>query len=151
MTDVRRNWKILVLCTYFSLGAFALISQTMMLREFFVVVYGNELVFGVLLTNWLVGIFSGALTGGAAADKNKNNLILLVISILVMCVLLPVSITLTRLLYTVSGTSAGTYIGFIKIFFYSALFIIPVSFFIVAFSIMISSRTFIPGSKDWAV
>jgi hypothetical protein len=51
MTENRRNWKILVLCTYFFLGAFALISQTMMLREFFVVVYGNELVFGVLLTN----------------------------------------------------------------------------------------------------
>jgi hypothetical protein len=55
---------------------------------------------------------------------------LFVMSILVMCVLLPVSITLTRLLYTVSGTSAGTYIGFFKVFFYSALFIIPVSFFI---------------------
>lgn len=130
MNEDRRNCKILVLCTYFSLGAFALISQTMMLREFFVVVYGNELVFGVLLTNWLVGIFIGALTGGAAAEKNKDNLMLFVMSILAMCVLLPVSITLTRLLYTISGTSAGTYIGFFKVFFYSALFIIPVSFFI---------------------
>ncbi len=130
MNEDRRNWQILVLCTYFSLGAFALVSQTMMLREFFVVVYGNELVFGVLLTNWLVGIFIGALLGGAAAEKNKDNLMVFVVSILVMCALLPVSITLTRLLYTISGTSAGTYIGFFKIFFYSALFIIPVSFFI---------------------
>lgn len=130
MIEDRHNWQILVLCTYFSLGAFALISQTMMLREFFVVVYGNELVFGVLLTNWLVGIFIGALLGGAAAEKSKNNLLLFVISILVMCILLPVSITLVRLLYTISGTTAGTYIGFFKVFFYSALFIIPVSFFI---------------------
>jgi spermidine synthase len=94
------------------------------------VVYGNELVFGVLLTNWLVGIFTGALLGGAAAEKNKDNLMVFVMSILVMCVLLPVSITFTRLLYTISGTSAGTYIGFFKVFFYSALFIVPVSFFI---------------------
>ena len=130
MTENRRNWQILVLFTYFSLGAFALISQTMMLREFFVVVYGNELVFGVLLTNWLVGIFTGALIGGAAAEKSRDTLMLFVISILVMCVLLPVSITLTRLLYTISGTPAGTYIGVFKVFFYSALFIIPVSFFI---------------------
>jgi spermidine synthase len=130
MNEDRRNWQILVLCTYFSLGAFALVSQTMMLREFFVVVYGNELVFGVLLTNWLVGIFIGALFGGAAAEKSKDNLMLFVMSILAMCVLLPVSITFTRLLYTISGTSAGTYIGFFKVFFYSALFIIPVSFFI---------------------
>jgi len=130
MTEDKRNWQILVLCMYFFLGAFALISQTMMLREFFVVVYGNELVFGVLLTNWLVGIFMGALTGGAAAEKSKDNLWLFVMSILVMCVLLPVSITLTRLLYTISGTPAGTYIGFFKVLFYSALLIIPVSFFI---------------------
>ena len=130
MNEDRRNWQILVLCTYFSLGAFALISQTMMLREFFVVVYGNELVFGVLLTNWLAGIFIGALIGGTAAEKSKDNLMLFVISILVMCMLFPVSITLVRLLYTISGTTAGTYIGFFKVFFYSALFIIPVSFFI---------------------
>jgi len=130
MNEYRRNWQILVLCTYFSLGAFALISQTMMLREFFVVVYGNELVFGVLLTNWLVGIFIGALIGGAAAEKSKDNLMLFVISILVMCMLFPVSITLVRLLYTISGTTAGTYIGFFNVFFYSAIFIIPVSFFI---------------------
>jgi len=58
---------------YFSLGAFALISQTMILREFFVVVYGNEFIFGVLLANWLIGIFSGALIGSTAADRNKNN------------------------------------------------------------------------------
>ncbi|UCH96985.1 MAG: hypothetical protein JSV88_09080 [Candidatus Aminicenantes bacterium] len=130
MTENRHDWKLLVLCTYFSLGAFALISQTMMLREFFVVVYGNEFVFGVLLTNWLVGIFTGAITGGAVTEKNKDNLMLFVISILVMCILLPVSITLTRLLYTISGTPAGTYIGFFKVFLYSALFIIPISFYI---------------------
>lgn len=130
MIEKKHNWKILVLCTYFSLGAFALISQTMMLREFFVVVYGNELVFGLLLTNWLLGIFTGALTGGALAERNKNNLMLFVMSILVMCILLPLSITLTRLLYTVSGTSAGTYIGFFKVFLYSALFIVPISFLI---------------------
>jgi spermidine synthase len=116
--------------TYFLLGAFALISQTMILREFFVVAYGNEFIFGILLTNWLVGIFIGAMAGGAVSERSKNNLMVFVGSILAMCILLPLSITLIRFLYAVSGTPAGAYIGFFKVFLYSACFIIPFSFFI---------------------
>ncbi len=115
---------------YFSLGAFALISQTMILREFFVVVYGNEFIFGVLLANWLIGIFSGALIGSTAADRNKNNLKVFVISLLLISILFPISITAIRFLYSISGTAAGTYISFSNVFLYSALFIIPFSFFI---------------------
>jgi spermidine synthase len=115
---------------YFSLGAFALISQIMILREFFAVVYGNEFIFGVLLANWLVGIFTGAAIGGAAADRNKNNLKTFTISLLLLSVLFPLSLTAIRLLYAVSGTSPGTYVSFSNVFLYSALFIIPVSFFI---------------------
>jgi spermidine synthase len=132
MTDVgsKKHWKFLILFTYFSLGAFALISQTMMMREFFVVVYGNEFIFAVLLTNWLIGIFTGAILGGAVAERNRNILMVFVISIMAMCLLLPIAITCTRLLYSISGTEAGTYISFLKAFLYSAMFIIPISFFI---------------------
>jgi len=130
--NAENKWdaKILILFTYFSVGAFALISQTTILREFFVVVYGNEFIFGILLTNWLVGIFTGALTGSAVAEKSKNNLLLFVFSILAMGILLPLSITLIRFLYSISGTTAGTYISFFKVFLYSACFIIPIGFFI---------------------
>lgn len=124
---------------YFSLGAFALISQTMILREFFVVVYGNEFIFGALLANWLIGIFTGAITGGVVADRNKNNLRVFVISILVMSILFPLSITAIRFLYTISGTAAGTYVSFSNVFFYSAIFIIPISFFI-GFAFPIAAR-----------
>jgi spermidine synthase len=127
---VGRNNKILVLSCYFSLGAFALISQAMILREFFVVVNGNEFIFGVLLTNWLIGIFAGALSGGIISERSRNPSVLFVIAILVMAVLLPVVITMIRLLYTISGTLPGTYIGFSNVFLYSGLFIIPISFFI---------------------
>jgi spermidine synthase len=129
-TKNKQNRKIPVLFTYFSLGAFALIAQTMMLREFFVVVYGNEFIFAVLLTNWLIGIFTGALTGGKVSERSKNILLVFTGSIMVMCILLPAAITATRLLYSISSTPAGTFIGFLKVFLFSALFIIPISFFI---------------------
>lgn len=123
-------WQALILFTYFSLGAFALISQTMLLREFFVVVYGNEFIFAVLMTNWLAGIFSGAMLGGFAAERSKDNLLLLMLSIMAMCVLLPLAITGTRFLYAITGTAHGSFISFLKVFRHSALIIIPVSFFI---------------------
>ncbi len=126
----RRYTKTLVRFTYFSLGAFALISQAILLREFLVVVFGNEYIFGVLLSNWLLGIFTGALVGGPVSEKSRDNLLLLAISIPVMCALLPLSITFTRLLYSISHTPPGTYIGFFKVFLFSGLFIIPISFFI---------------------
>lgn len=124
---------------YFSLGAFALISQTMILREFFVVVYGNELIFGVLLANWLIGIFAGALAGGAAADRSRDNLNVFVISLLLLAVAFPLAITGIRFLYSVSGAAIGSYISFSSVFFYSALFIIPVSFFI-GFAFPVAAR-----------
>jgi spermidine synthase len=124
---------------YFFLGAFALISQTMILREFFVVVYGNEFVFGILLANWLIGIFLGALFGGFVADGNKNNKKTFIISILLMSIFLPLCLTCIRLLYTISGTPAGTYISFTNVILYSALFILPISFF-VGFAFPIASR-----------
>jgi spermidine synthase len=124
---------------YFSLGAFALVSQTMILREFFVVVYGNEFIFGVLLANWLIGIFSGALLGSVAADRDKNNLRTFSLSLLLLSVLFPLSITAIRFLYIISGTPVGTYVSFTNVALYSALFIIPVSFFI-GFAFPIAAR-----------
>ncbi|MCP4220766.1 MAG: hypothetical protein GY765_39425 [bacterium] len=132
---------------YFSLGAFALISQTMILREFFVVVHGNEFSFGILLTNWLIGIMCGALLGGAIADRTKRNLEIFTISLLLMSVLFPAAITAVRFLYTISGTAAGTYISFSNVFIYSALFIIPVSFF-VGFSFPIAARVHTAGYDE---
>ncbi|HLP47834.1 MAG TPA: hypothetical protein VK469_17960, partial [Candidatus Kapabacteria bacterium] len=105
------KWKSLT-AAYFFLGAFALVSQTMILREFFVVVYGNEFIFGVLLANWLIGIFIGAISGSAAADHAKNNLKIFSLSILLLAIIFPLSITAIRFLYTISGTPIGTYVSF---------------------------------------
>jgi spermidine synthase len=126
---------------YFSLGAFALVSQTMILREFFVVVYGNEFIFGVLLANWLIGIFCGALIGSTVADQNEDNLGVFAASLLVISILFPISITAIRFLYSISGTAAGVYVSFSNVFLYSALFIIPFSFF-TGFAFPVAARVY---------
>ena len=137
-----------LISTYFFLGAFALVSQTMILREFFVVVYGNEFIFGVLLANWLIGIFIGAIFGSITADRNKNNLKTFSLSILLIAIVFPISITAIRFLYTISRTPIGTYVSFSDVALYSALFIIPVSFFI-GFAFPIAARVHI-GAGDAA-
>lgn len=117
-----------MVCVYFALGAFALIAQAILLREFFVVVFGNELVFGVLLSQWLVGIFLGAWMGGQRAEKSKQPVFLFSLFIFIVTLLLPISITGTRFLYQLSATPAGTYIDFFQVLLYSGLFIIPIGF-----------------------
>lgn len=124
---------------YFFIGFFSLVSQTMIIREFLVVIYGNEIILGVLFFNWLMGIFAGSLCGAIAADKSKEPLLLFVISILVMCLLMPIAITCARLLYAVSGAAPGTYIGFFKVFLFSGIFVIP-PVFCIGFSFPLAAR-----------
>ncbi len=47
----------------FSLGATALITQVILLREFLAIFHGNELVIGVILAGWLLLTGTGALIG----------------------------------------------------------------------------------------
>lgn len=142
--ETRLKSRISILpVTYFFLGIFSIMSQTMMIREFLVVVVGNELILGVLFFNWLFGIFIGALSGGAVADKSKNPALFFVLSILAVGMLLPLAITGTRLLYAFSGTAAGTYIGFFKVFLFSGILIVPLVFFL-GFSFPLAARMGLP-------
>lgn len=54
---------------YFSIGGFAVIWQTILLREFLVVFSGNELTLGVVFAFWLLGVTLGAYLGGKIARR----------------------------------------------------------------------------------
>lgn len=63
-----------LLCLYVAMGAYALIAQTALLRQFMVVFHGNELSLGLLLGLWFLGIglgaeVSGRLTGRLSAHR----------------------------------------------------------------------------------
>ena len=49
---------------YFFLGAFSLVFQTILLREFFTVAAGNEISFAVALGGWLLGVGAGSCCAG---------------------------------------------------------------------------------------
>jgi spermidine synthase len=119
-----------ILAVYFLLGFYALASQSILLRELLVVVLGNEVIFGISLAHWLLAVFVGAWTGGRAAERSRRPIIVLSLSLMTMCLLPPLLITLIRNLYPLSQTPAGTYIPFFKVFVFSGLFIVPFAFFI---------------------
>jgi spermidine synthase len=119
-----------ILAVYFGLGFYALVSQSILLRELLVVVLGNEVIFGISLAHWLLAVFAGAWLGGRAAERSSRPLTLLSLSLMIMCLLPPLLISLIRNLYPLTQTPAGAYIPFFKVFLFSGLFIAPFAFFI---------------------
>ena len=138
MSELRKNFPY-VLTLYFFLGFYAIITQSVLLRELLVVVLGNEIVFGISLAHWLLAVFLGALLGGHVTGRLRQPEPAFSLVIMIMCLLPPLLITLTRNLYALSGTPAGTYIPFLKVSLFAGLLIFPFAFFI-GFTFPLASR-----------
>ena len=129
----------LLLLIYFFLGAFTLIQQTIILREIFVVVSGNELSFGITLANWLVGVFFGSAFGGFVVDRIRRVRPVFVSVVWLLCLVSPLMISLARLIRLLSPTPAGVSLPFIQVFAYSALTTLPFSF-LIGFAFPLAAR-----------
>lgn len=134
-----RHLPATVLFTYLFIGFYAIIIQTILFRELLVVAMGNEIILGISLFNWLMGVFCGALISGILVEKMTRGLQIFLLSLLALIILTPLSITFIRFLYHVSQTPAGGYIHFFKVFYLSAAGIVPLSFFI-GFTFPIASK-----------
>ncbi|HPQ69844.1 MAG TPA: hypothetical protein PKW95_12015 [bacterium] len=66
-TSTRRTAALFV-----ALGAYALIGQTVLLRQFLAVVQGNEMAIGLLWAAWFAGIAIGATLWGRLADRLRR-------------------------------------------------------------------------------
>jgi spermidine synthase len=107
----------------FSLGFTALITQIILLREFLTVFYGNELVIGIVLSNWMILTALGAGAGRkiAVRDKTKSfpGLALLLLSI--SSILIVVLLNVLRYVVFLPGSQAGIY----QVLFASAILLMP--------------------------
>lgn len=128
--DRKNISKYFIPTTFFLTGFIAITAQTILLRELLVVALGNEIIFGIFLANWLMGIFFGSLLGGWIGTKTNKIREVFLTSLVLMIVMIPLAITLIRNLYQLTGTLAGTYIDFFEIFTFSTFIILPVAFFI---------------------
>ena len=106
-----------------ALGISSIITQLILMREFVSVFYGNELVFGVILANWLLLTGIGAYLG-KFLDRIKNKITLLIICQILIAFLPFLNIFLIRTLSNVIFPM-GSLVGITQIFFSSFILLLP--------------------------
>ena len=127
MIRENRTW-LFVLFSMVFIGCYATIAQVLIIREFIVVFFGNELCFGIILGTWLFGVASGAATGGRIVDRLREHVPAFTLILVLMCVILPLELVLIRVLRYILNVPAGQYIPILSLLFSSILIITPFSF-----------------------
>ena len=80
----------------FALGCSSLIAQSLLVREFLVVCFGNELSLGVIFASWLIGTATGGATGGWLARRPRWAGATLLTGAFAAGFILPAQLTLIR-------------------------------------------------------
>lgn len=127
MIRENRTW-LFVLFSMVLIGCYATIAQVLIIREFMVVFFGNELCLGIILGTWLFGVASGAATGGRIVDRLREHVPVFMLVLVLMCVILPLELILIRVLRYILDVPAGQYIPILSLLFSSLLIITPFSF-----------------------
>ena len=79
----------------FAAGAFTAAMQTLLVREVFAVVSGNELIIGIMLAVWLAATALGSVLGGRIPASRLNHLL---IGLLLFCFIGMTGIRASRLM-----------------------------------------------------
>jgi predicted membrane-bound spermidine synthase len=114
----------------FSIGFQSVIAQTLLLREYLVVFFGNELCIGVVLGFWLLGIATGAVFGGRLFRKGESGIGTAAALIAAQAVLLITGLSCTRLLFLVLRVPAGAYLSIGTLSLSTLWTVVPFSFLI---------------------
>jgi len=118
---------VLLYLLFFSLGGFALLTQTLLLKETFVVALGNEFSIGMVFCIWLVGIFLGGILGSRISDRIRFPLAWIRRLTALLFILAVLSVFLTRIMHHLTATAGGgQYIPFFKLMILSSALIVPI-------------------------
>ena len=107
----------------FALGFTSLFTQIFLLREFMTVLYGNELVMGIILANWMILTGIGAFLG-TFFQKVKEKLTFLIFLQFILA-LLPLLTTLKLDLWKAFSIPYGCMVSITEIFYTSFLILAP--------------------------
>lgn len=106
-----------------ALGTTSIITQIILLREFLSVFYGNELVIGVILANWMALTGAGAFLGRHSVRLIKRTNFI-VVSLILMAVLPAASVFLLYFLRNIVFP-AGSMPGLLQILWSSFILLLP--------------------------
>lgn len=111
--------------SFFSIGALALVLQTLLLREFLVVFSGNEMGLGLVFSFWLLGITAGAWISGRLSNFFNNGLLPFIVTIIIFVFLTPILLYLVRFTRQFLDIPIGQYASFGKLIWATAMIAIP--------------------------
>ncbi|TSA23806.1 hypothetical protein D4R75_02625 [bacterium] len=115
------GWRVTAVAV--ALGTTSLVTQVILLREFLSVFYGNELVVGVLLANWMLLTGLGSYLGRFVSRVTDGARILIALPLLLGTVPL-FTVFLLRLLKNVVFP-VGAMVGFVPMIWSSFILLIP--------------------------
>jgi len=133
-----------------AIGCYATIAQVMLIREFLNIFYGNELCLSIVFGAWFLGIATGAFAGAKIEYTFKHAFTVFVITLMVMCFVLPVQIVFVRGTRGLLSVGIGEYISLLPLLLTSIGLILPFSF-IVGFIFPFSSKVILGATRDAAV
>lgn len=111
------------------MGFTSLVVQTLLIREFLISFYGNELTIGLILSNWIIlEALGSSLTSRASPRAKKPHLVYALLQTAI-ALYLPLAIFLIRNIKNTLGLSRGEGIGVIPILFSSFFILLPLSLF----------------------
>ena len=102
-----------------------MIGQVVLMRELFVVFYGNEASVGIILACWLLWVGIGSLFLGRLVQRIKDRIGLFVLNQVLVAFFFPISIVLARISKSVLGISPGEIIGLLPIVSISFILLAP--------------------------
>lgn len=115
------NMKSRLYFSAFILGLVSMVGQILIMREFIVVFYGNELSLGVILATWLFWVAFGSSVLGRLVDRLSSKERLLSSVQLVVSFVLPLNIFLIRNIKSLLKISTGAIVGLPQMFVSSFL------------------------------
>src|SRR3990167_166980 len=133
-----------------AIGCYATIAQVMLIREFLNIFYGNELCLGIVFGAWFLGIAAGRFAGAKIEDTFKHAFTVFVITLMVLCFVLPVQIVSVRGIRGLLSVGVGEYISILPLLLTSIGLVLPFSF-IIGFIFPFSSKVILGATRDAAV
>ncbi len=109
------------------LGGHSLLAQVLLVREFLVVFFGNELCLGIILSSWLIGIALGSQVAARLLRSEKRSDAGVATLALAMTLFLPAALIAARSVRLLLGTPAGQLIPFGKLWLGTLALVTPVS------------------------
>lgn len=134
-----RRFPVFLFLCIATIGCYATIAQVVLIREFLNVFYGNELCLGIVFGAWFLGIATGAFAGAKIGHTFQHAFSVFIITLFIMCFVLPVQIFFVRSVRSFLSVGIGEYISLIPLLLTTIGLILPFSF-IIGFIFPFSSK-----------